>query len=50
MAKKDDVTSSKNATLASKVLSGAIKPTSAQVKTLAAVALDNAANKPRGKK
>lgn len=42
---KDDVTSKKNATLASGVLKGTIKPTTAQVKTLAAIALDNAANK-----
>jgi hypothetical protein len=47
MAKQDDVTSPKNARLASAVLRGAIKPTVAQVKTLAAIALDNAANKKR---
>lgn len=45
--KKDDVTSPKIATLASGVLSGTIKPTPAQIKSLAAVALDNAANKPK---
>jgi hypothetical protein len=43
--KKDDVTSPAIATLASGVLKGDIKPTQAQIKTLAAVVLDNAANK-----
>jgi hypothetical protein len=42
---KDDVTSLKNAKLASAVLRGTVKPTVAQVKTLAAIVLDNAANK-----
>lgn len=41
----DDVTSSRIATLASGVLAGRVNPTKAQMKTLAAVALDNAANK-----
>ena len=43
----DDVTSKKNATLASNILKGAVKPTKAQIKTLAAIVLDNAANKPK---
>jgi hypothetical protein len=48
MTKKDDVTSPKNAKLASAILRGAIKkPTMAQIKTLAAITLDNAANKKR---
>ena len=47
MSKKDDVTSPKNARLASAVLRGAVRPTVAQIKTLAAIALDNAANKKR---
>lgn len=45
MARKDDVTSPKFAKLASGVLRGAIKPTTSQVKSLAAIVLDNAANK-----
>ncbi len=51
MAKKqDDVTSRKNATLASDVLTKRIKPTQKQILTLAAIVLDNVANKKKPKK
>ena len=43
--KSDDVTSHKNAKLASDILAKRIKPTPKQVRTIAAIALDNAANK-----
>ncbi len=43
--KPDDVTSKKNSTLASNILKGKIKPTKAQILTLAAIVLDNSANK-----
>ncbi len=48
--KEDDVTSKKNATLASDVLSGKKIPTKKEILTLAAIALDNAANKKPKKK
>ena len=49
-SKPDDVTSHKNAKLASDILAGRIRPTPKQVRTIAAIALDNAANLPRKRK
>ncbi len=48
--KPDDVTSPKNAKLASAILRGAITPTKAQIKTMASIALDNAANHSKKRK
>ena len=50
MGKRNEQTSPKVATLASKVLSGQIKhPTPAQLKSLAATALTQTPNKTKGK-
>lgn len=47
MAKKEETVSPAMASLASDVLAGRVKPTTAQIKQLAATALTNAANKPK---
>jgi len=47
---KNEKTSSKVATLASKVLSGETKPTPSQARTLAASVLTQAADKPKRNK